>query len=142
MANEAIITYSGFYYIITSASSTTNASFDSGTRISLSSSGLSANEQLYPLLDFHLSIYSASTAPDENATVDLYRFSTSSPTPSGNYKEEYVGSFTLDNLTGSQNYYLYGVPNNLGDTFITQNNSGVTLSYHLRVRARSLEPGA
>ena len=145
MADEAIQVLSAAWHTVIASSSPFNGSFDSATKTAVGSTSLSANEELYPLLDFHLDITAAATAPDENGTVDVYRIpngnSDAAETPAGSFAPHYVGSFVLDNITGAQDQYIYGVPNpEVNDTFITQNNSGQTLTYSVNIRTRSVKP--
>lgn len=147
MANEAVLTTSAAWHTVIASSSPVDGAFDAATKTAVGATSLSATEELFPLLDFHLDISAAATAPTENSTVDLYRIpnanSAASPTPAGSYKSHYVGSFTLDNITGAQDYYIFGVPNvDVNDTFITQNNSGQTLTYSVALRTRTIEPAA
>lgn len=147
MANESLQTTSAAWHTIIGSSSPTNAAFDTGTKTAIGSTSLSATEELFELLDFHLDISAAGTALTEGSRVDVYRIpnanSAAAPTPAGSYKPHYVDSFIVDNLTGAQDYYMFGVPNvDINDTFITQNNTGQTITYTVNVRTRTSEPGA
>jgi hypothetical protein len=147
MANEAVTAVSAAWHTVIASSSPADGAFDAAAKTAIGATTLSATEELYPLLDFHLDISAAATAPTENATVDLYRIananSAAAPTPAGSYKQQYVGSFVLNDQTGAQDYYIFGVANvDANDTFITQNNSGQTLTYLVAVRTRTIAPAA
>jgi len=140
MAGEPINKPSTTWQTVIASSSPTNGAFDAATKTAINATSLSANEQLYTLLDFHLN-HTAGTAT-ENATIDLYRISNadsgSTPTPAGSYKQTRVGRFVLDNVA-SQHQYIFGVANvDANDKFITQNNGGATLTYSVKLRTRTL----
>lgn len=73
MANEAVVTVSAAWHTVIASGSPANGAFDAGSKTAIGATSLSATEELFPLLDFHLDISAAATAPTENATVDLYR---------------------------------------------------------------------
>ncbi len=103
-----------------------------------------STQQTYPLLDFKLEL--TTTTPTENGQVHLYRIpgdaTDTAPTPAGSYKQQYVGSFTLDNAL--DDYYLYGVANiDPNDAFILENDDGTaTLTWILHMRSRTTTPAA
>jgi len=147
MANEASRAVSAAWHSVIGSSSPANGAVDTGTKTAIDGTSLSAAEQLYPTLDFHLNITAAATAPDENSTVDLYRIpdgnSDPAETPTATFKAHYVGSFTLDDITGVQDQYLFGVANvDANDKFITENNCGQTITYDVNVRTRTIAPAA
>ena len=147
MANEASIATSTAWYAVIGSSSPADGAVDTGTRTAISSTSLSAAEQVYTMLEFHLDITAAATAPTENSTIDLYRIpngnADAAETPTATFKAHYVGSFTLDNITGAQDQYLFGVANvDVNDTFITENNCGQTVTYSVNMQTRTVAPAA
>jgi hypothetical protein len=100
-----------------------------------------ATEDLYPLLDFKLTI--SSGTPVVGGTVDIYRRpsdgTNQSPAPVyTDFLTNYVGSITLDDTAATSYYYLYGVANpDPGDTYYMVNESGATLTIALSVRGRT-----
>ena len=139
MAGEAIQFTSPWWTGIGS-SSPLNGALDTGDRTAASAAAISANEQKYELHDFELVI--ATGTPTTNRAVDLYRIpngNAAGRTPTPSYLQQFVGSFTLDAATGS--YYIYGVAaGDPKDTYITQNNSGTTLTYSVNQRTRTTGP--
>lgn len=147
MASEAQRATSAAWHTVIASSSPADGAVDAATRTAISSTSLSAAEQLYTMLDFHLDITAAATAPTENSTIDLYRIpngnSDPAETPTATFKAHYVGSFTLDNITGAQDQYLFGVANvDSNDTFVTENNCGQTVTYSVGLRTRTVAPAA
>ena len=139
MAGEAIQVSSPWFTAI-SSSSPANTGMDTGARTSANAeASLSANEKLYELHDFQLVTGAGGTAGN---TVDLYRI------PNGNvagvtatpaYLQQFVGSFVISGGAGS--FYIYGVPvGDPKDTYITQNQSGATLTYSVNQRTRTSGP--
>lgn len=103
---------------------------------------LGATNADYILLDLQLSVGGANT-PTAGVVIDVYRRpsdgSNPASPPSLTYKQQYVGSFTLDAALGK--YYLYNVPKgDPNDTFYLLNNeSATTLNLELLIRPRSMK---
>mgnify|MGYP000512817886 FL=1 len=138
MANETIQA-TGSYATAQAATSTADAALCGGAVTAIGTA--IATEDLYPLLDFKLTV-SVGT-PVVGGTVDVYRRpsdgTNQSPIPvAADFLTNYVGSFTLDNAAVTQYYYLYGVVNpDPGDTYYMVNNDGATLTIALSVRGRT-----
>jgi hypothetical protein len=140
MAGEGIVTYGSYTSLIASeaeadgAFCTISASLDTV---------LTDGTENYAQFDFKLDVTSGT--PVENGVVNLYRVpmdgTDQAPTPAGDYKPHYVGSFTLDNATDE--YYLFGVANiDENDKFIWQNEQATTITCTLYVRGRTYVPAA
>ena len=141
MAGETINITSAAWHTIQAASSTTDGSLCAGARTAINATSLSADEELYPLLDMRLTI-SVGT-PTVNTTVDVYRRSkgdgtNESPAPvATDFTQQYVGSFVLDNTAATSYYYLQGVVNSDPEaTYYMINNSGATLTIALACQSR------
>lgn len=138
MANETIQA-TGSYATCQAASSTADATLCAGAVTAIGSA--IATEDLYPLLDFKLTV--SSGTPVAGGTVDVYRRpsdgTNQSPAPVvADFLTNYVGSFVIDNAAVTQYYYLYGVSNpDPGDTYYMVNNDGATLTILLAVRGRT-----
>ena len=147
MANETKLAFSAAWHTVIASATTNDGAFDAGTKTALDATSMSADEEVYPLLDFHLDMTATSGTNTENSTIDLYAIpnanSAASPTPSGSYSPHYLGSFVLDNVA-TQDLYLLGVPNiDPHCTFITENNSGATSNtYSVSVQAKTYAPVA
>ena len=139
MADETIGIKTTFVNVCASAV-TANQAFNAGTKATLSA-GLTAPTDAYALVDFDINVTAGT--PTENATIDIYRQGAANgaaPSPLGAYRQQYIGSVTLDNATG--HYYLFGVSNVDWDTatYHAFNNSGTTLTFEINARTRTWGP--
>ncbi len=141
MAGEAIQVTSPWFEAI-GVSSPANAAMDTGSRTSANSeASLSANQKAYELHDFELVTGAGGTSGN---TVDLYRIpngNAAGVTPTPAYLQQYVGGFVISGGAGS--FYIYGVAvGDPKDTYITQNNSGASLTYAVNQRTATSGPAA
>jgi hypothetical protein len=141
MAGETINKHSAAWHNIISAASVGDDAL-SGESTAISATSLSADEQMYPVLDFKLT-FSAGTSPTVNTTVDVYRrpkadSTNKAPAPVyADFNQQYVGSFVLDDSAFTQYYYLFGVTNVDPDaTFYMINKGGQALTLALDIRSR------
>ncbi|RMH12114.1 MAG: hypothetical protein D6698_15580 [Gammaproteobacteria bacterium] len=139
MAGEAIDVL-GTYTSALAAATVTAGGF-SGQSATISNTVGVTNAQ-YVLLDLKLKV-SGVNVPTQGVTIDVYRRPSdgtdTAPAPSAGYKQQYVGSFTLDAALGS--YYLYNVPKgDPNDTFYLVNNESTnSLDLELLMRPRSMK---
>lgn len=138
MANETLLT-KGSYVEIESGASLATATL-SGESDSVATA-LSATEELYPLLDFKVTL-SAGT-PVVGSTIDIYRRpsdgTNASPAPvAADFLTNYVGTIVIDNAAATTYFYLYGVANHdEEDTFYFIHNNGSNLTLALDVRGKT-----
>jgi type II secretory pathway pseudopilin PulG len=144
MAGEALFKLGTWSSALISAASTaTNATTSASNALDTYITG--TNEASYPLLDFQL-LANFSVAPTENTTVDLYvilsdgtNYSVAPETGAGGFKQQYLGSFVLNNATGDQYSYIMGAPNldPKGKFVLFNNATGQTGTLTLKARART-----
>ncbi len=139
MANEALNAKGAVYTNIQVAASTTTGQF-SGGAVSDIATAIST-EAAYPLLDLQLIVSSGTSI--ENETVSVYRRpkadgTNQAPVPAGDYKQQFVGTFVLDGSSGTEYYYIFGLPNvDEHATYYLFNDGVPTLELALGARGRT-----
>jgi len=134
----------GAYTLIRAAAVVNDAAF------SVESTAISAalsvgDESDYPLLDFKL-VHSVTT-PTTGDLFHLYvRISDGTdqaPAPVSDFKQTYVGTFTLDNEAPTKSYYVHGIPNDSPEsTYYIEGELTSTLTVALWVRGRTYKAAA
>ncbi len=144
MAGEAIRVTSPWENIITEASIGNGATSAESTSIA-NTTTLSANEKLYELVEFELTVGASDTPAAAGATVDLFRRPKANGDgwiPATAYREQYVGTFVLLNAQ-SGSYYIYGaVLEDEADTYYLINNDAGTIALGLNARTKTSGPAA
>ncbi len=144
MTNEAINVASDFQTLQDDASNIPDETFSTGLLHKIKDKFTIGSQKFYPLLDFML-FFTSSTLPTENGQVRVYRVpgaynNESQPTPGGDYKPDYVGTFVIDNVLAGT-YYFSGVTNSDIDAkYILYNDCNVTASLQLLARTRTYSP--
>lgn len=127
---------------------TTLAPFATNT-LSASAGSYSATDTLdYPDADFVLAV-SYATAPTEGTTIDLLvrplavQSTNDTVAPQTTYQPHRIGSFVVDNITGTQYLFCsaYDLPQS-GELYLYNNNTGQMTSTNaaLYMRPRTLVP--
>ena len=143
MAGETI-GFKGSFTSIVSAAAIADGAFSSEST-AISSALTTGDESDYVLLDFQL-IHSSGTATTGDV-FNLYQRSTDgtnkAPAPVSDFKQKYMGTFTLDNAAATSYYYLLGIPNNCPEaTYYIEADTTNSLTVALSVRGRTYKAAA
>lgn len=131
---------SGTYTEIQASNGPAQAAFSTGTVTSIAGA-LSATEELLPLLDFKFLVTVGT--PSADGFLTLYRKHSDQPAPTTSYKVTPIRSVILSSVATDENYYIRGIPNtDPADTFYTENQSGVTLTFSVQARGRGYNTAA
>jgi hypothetical protein len=137
MAGEAIRQTSAWEQILAPVSVGSGA-VTTVKSASIGSTGLSANEKLYDLMDLELVVTGTPSA--DGVTVDVLREPNANgagKAPTLSYPYDYVDTFTLK-AEADGSYYRYSVPvGDESDTYYLKNNSGGALTLALTLRTRT-----
>lgn len=154
MANETKWTYATAVTLESSGASIANAAFSASTNATTILS--STNHSNYPYADFVLKVNTlgASTASNANGYVALYRVdqdmgsatAADGTYPSSNYRNTYVGNFTIPNSLASTSVIyvpILDVPIGESQQFALENSASQTLAagWSLTVRPKGIVPG-
>jgi hypothetical protein len=154
MTNETKWTYAASVALEASGASIANAAFSASTNATTILS--STNHSNYPYADFVLKVSTlgASTASNANGYVAMYRIDQDMATataadgtyPSSNYRNTFVGSFTIPNSLASTSIIyipLLDVPLGENQQYALENSASQTLAagWSLTVRPKAIVPG-
>lgn len=141
MADEAVFT-TGSYATAQAATSTADGALCAGAVTAIGSA--IATEDLFGMLDFKVTM--SSGTPAAGGTVEIYRrpsdgTNQASPPVYADYKHQFVGTVTFDNIAATTYAYAYGVANpDPNDTYYMISELGATCTIALSVRGRTVEP--
>lgn len=154
MTNETKWTYAAPVTLESSGAAITNAAFSATSNATVILG--STNHSNYPYADFSLKItgFGTTIGTAANGYVALYRIDQDMATataadgvvPSANYRNTFVGSFTIPNAAASTaTIYipLLDVPLGENQQFSLENSAGQTINagWSLSVRPKAIVPG-